>query len=106
MTRQSPSIDTQTHGGNTAPAPVTVGELASAAGARRAPSKLDALVRLLQRPGGASLAEMVSATGWQVHSVRGALAGALRKRGHQISSQKIDTERRYAIGTPTGGAAK
>jgi hypothetical protein len=104
MTRQSRSIDTQTHGGKTAPAPVTVGELTSAAGARRAPSKLDALVTLLQRPGGASLAEMVAATGWQVHSVRGALAGALRKRGHQISSQKIDTERRYSIGTPAGGA--
>lgn len=104
MTRQSRSIDTQTHGCDARPAPVTPDGFTSPSAPPRAPSKLDALVSLLQRPGGASLAEMVSATGWQVHSVRGALAGVLRKRGHQISSQKIDTERRYSIGTPAGGA--
>ncbi|GAM96853.1 hypothetical protein U91I_00474 [alpha proteobacterium U9-1i] len=34
-------------------------------------------------------------TGWQSHSVRGALAGAIRKRGYAISSTKISTGRVY-----------
>ncbi len=65
----------------------------------RRPTKLDRLIALLSRPDGASLAEMVEATGWQAHSVRGAIAGALRKRGHVIASSKAeDGVRRYRIG--------
>jgi|ThiBio_1000_plan_1041568.scaffolds.fasta_scaffold00553_17 hypothetical protein len=60
-------------------------------------TKLDRMVRLLQKPEGASLAELVTATGWQHHSVRGALAGALKKKGYQILSQRSDGERRYRI---------
>ena len=63
-------------------------------------SKLDRLTTLLSRPDGASLAEMVEATGWQAHSVRGAMAGALRKRGHAVASAKgEDGVRRYRIGS-------
>ena len=64
------------------------------------PSRLDQLQSLLVREGGASLAEMVGATGWQQHSVRGALAGALRKRGLAITSEKIDGVRRYRAERP------
>ena len=60
-------------------------------------SKLDTLEKLLQRKNGASIAEMTEATGWQQHSVRGAMAGALKKRGHTIASEKIDGTRRYRI---------
>ncbi len=60
-------------------------------------SRLDQLVALLSRSQGASLEEMTTATGWQPHSVRGALAGALKKKGHSIISQKIDGVRRYQI---------
>jgi hypothetical protein len=63
-------------------------------------SKLDLMLAHLTRPGGASLAELVAATGWQPHSVRGALAGALKKKGHAITAEKIDGERRYRIGEP------
>jgi hypothetical protein len=67
--------------------------------AGRAPSKLEALLALLAREGGASLAEMIAATGWQGHSVRGALAGAIRKRGHEVISGKgEDGVRRYRTG--------
>jgi len=59
------------------------------------PSRLDQLQQLVTSEGGASIAEMVSATGWQIHSVRGALAGALKKRGLTITSEKIDGVRRY-----------
>lgn len=61
-------------------------------------SKLDLMVSLLTRPGGASLAELTTATGWQIHSVRGAIAGSLKKKGHVIGSEKVDSIRRYRIG--------
>ena len=61
----------------------------------KAPSKLDQLAKLLARKKGASIAEMMQATGWQQHSVRGALAGSLKKRGLVITSQNIDGSRRY-----------
>lgn len=59
------------------------------------PSRIDQLEQLITREGGASIAEMAHATGWQHHSIRGALAGALRKRGLVITSEKIDGVRRY-----------
>ena len=59
--------------------------------------KLDSLEALLTRNEGASIAEMMAATGWQQHSVRGALAGALKKR-LTITSAKTDGERRYRAG--------
>ena len=64
----------------------------------KAPSRLDQLQYLLTRDDGASIAEMVEATGWQQHSVRGAMAGALKKRGLSITSTKIDGLRRYRAG--------
>jgi hypothetical protein len=62
------------------------------------PSKLDTLEKLLKRKNGATITEMMAATGWQQHSVRGALAGAMKKRGHAIASEKLDGTRRYRIG--------
>jgi hypothetical protein len=58
-------------------------------------TKLESLAALLARPAGASIAEMMAATGWQQHSVRGALAGALKRRGLVIVSKKTDGLRRY-----------
>jgi hypothetical protein len=41
---------------------------------------------------------MVEATGWQAHTVRGALAGALKKRlGLAVTSEKVDGARVYRI---------
>lgn len=65
--------------------------------AAKATSKLDQLVTLLRQPGGVDLATMMTATGWQAHSVRGALAGSLRKKGHQIISEKVDGLRTWRI---------
>lgn len=58
-------------------------------------SKLDRLAALLARRQGASIEEMTTATGWQPHSVRGALAGSLKRRGLAVTSEKIDGVRRY-----------
>lgn len=43
-------------------------------------SKLAVAVGLLQRPDGASLEQMMEATGWQRHTVRGTMSGALKGR--------------------------
>lgn len=61
----------------------------------KTPSKLDRVKALLLVPTGASIAELVAATGWQQHSVREAMAGALKKRGLVITSDKVDGVRRY-----------
>lgn len=68
--------------------------------APRSGSKQDLLVELLRRPEGATLAQMAGATGWQAHAVRGALAGALKKRlGLTITSTKeAGGERVYRAG--------
>ncbi len=63
----------------------------------KAQTKLEQLEKLLQRPKGASLSDMMEATGWQSHSVRGALAGALKKRGNTITSEKLSGVRCYRI---------
>ena len=59
-------------------------------------NKSDVVIGLLQRPGGAKLDEMIAATGWLPHSTRAALTG-LKKKGHQITSEKADGVRRYRI---------
>jgi hypothetical protein len=63
-------------------------------------SRLDQLQTLLTRDEGASIAEMVQATGWQQHSVRGAMAGALKKRGLTVTSDKTSGTRRYHAESP------
>lgn len=63
-----------------------------------ATSKLDQIVRALRTPKGATLGDLVDLTGWQMHSVRGAIAGALkRKRGLIVLSEKHNGERVYRI---------
>ena len=66
-------------------------------------SKLDLLIARLQRPAGASLDDLAKITGWQAHSVRGAMAGALRKKGHFVISEKVDGVRRYRLAEPSNG---
>jgi hypothetical protein len=54
-------------------------------------TKLAALVALLSRDEGATIEEMATATGWQLHSVRGVMSGALvRKFGLRIASEQPD----------------
>lgn len=67
--------------------------------AARWPSKQAMCIALLRQGNGASIPEMMNATGWQSHSVRGFLSGALKKRlGIDIVSEKNDAgERRYHI---------
>ena len=59
-------------------------------------SKKDQVLALLQRDGGATLEELVTATGWLKHTTRAALTG-LRKAGHTIEKGKRGEVTCYSI---------
>jgi hypothetical protein len=59
---------------------------------------------MLHSPTGATIAAMMKATGWQQHSVRGFLAGVVRKRLKlKLAAKKIDGTRVYQIAGGGGG---
>ena len=61
-------------------------------------SKTAKVLDLLQRPTGATGADLRKATGWQAHSVRGFISGVLgRKLGLKVTSTVDNGERRYAL---------
>jgi len=70
-------------------------------------SKQDKIVALLRRPEGATLDALVKETQWQKHSVRGFLAGTVRKKLKlPLLSEKIDGVRNYRIGTAIAAKTK
>jgi hypothetical protein len=79
--------------------PGRAGRIAIATSARDGSKKAEVL-GLLQRKGGATLAQIMKATGWQAHSVRGFISGALgKKMGLTVDSVRRENgERVYSIG--------
>ncbi|CAN5134451.1 hypothetical protein BH09PSE2_BH09PSE2_09390 [soil metagenome] len=59
--------------------------------------KLNAMLALLRQESGKTIAAMMAATGWQQHSVRGAMAGTLKKKGITVTSEKLADVRVYRI---------
>ena len=54
-------------------------------------TKQATLIAMLCAPDGATIDEIIAATGWQSHTVRGAMAGALKKKlGLEVASKKIE----------------
>ena len=68
-------------------APPTQGIAKLGGAATHGASKLASMIAMLRRPKGATIEQMMTATGWQAHSVRGAISGALKKnRGLTVTS--------------------
>ena len=60
--------------------------------------KIDTFIDLLRLPAGATVETMMQATGWQAHSVRGAISGSIKKAlGFAVISEKVDGARIYRI---------
>ncbi len=54
-------------------------------------TKQATLIAMLRAPEGATIEEIMAATGWQSHTVRGAMAGALKKKlGLEVTSEKVE----------------
>ena len=76
-----------------APAPDTPTGAKTAPKARtpREGTKQATLIAMLRAPDGATIEEITAATGWQSHTIRGALAGALKKKlGLDVTSEKVE----------------
>jgi hypothetical protein len=56
----------------------------------RPATKQAAMIEMLRAPEGTTIAAIMEKTGWQAHTVRGAFAGALKKAGLNVTSEKID----------------
>lgn len=95
--------------GSSGPVTATkLNQLSAAAVVRKAEteSKQSRVIGLLQSPKGTTIAAMMKATGWQQHSVRGFLAGVVRKRLKlKLDSEKIDGNRIYRIVKALSGNA-
>ena len=58
---------------------------------RRKGTKQETLIEMLSAEGGATIDEIVAQTGWQSHTVRGAMSGALKKKlGLEVTSEKVE----------------
>jgi len=68
----------------------------------RAGTKQDAVIALLKRENGASLFDIVDATGWLPHTSRAALTG-LKKKGYSLEKDKVDGVTRYRITVEKAG---
>jgi hypothetical protein len=66
-------------------------------------SKQSRVIALLSSPDGTTIAALMKTTGWQQHSVRGFLAGVVRKKLKlKLNSKKIDGTRVYRIDSGHG----
>jgi len=66
---------------------------------RRSATKAETIVALLRRSHGTNIAELMKATGWQAHSIRGFLAGTVKRRMRlSLASERSDgKDRRYRV---------
>ena len=73
---------------------------------QRQPTKIQQCLDLLTRRDGATIEELMAATGWQTHSVRGFLAGTVKKKlGLTLDSAKVENgARHYRVIAAEAGA--
>lgn len=64
-------------------------------------TKADLILRLLRREEGATLQQLVAASGWLPHTTRAALTG-IKRKGHLLSSEKVEGVRTYRVAPARG----
>ena len=69
--------------------------------APRGGSKLARVIALLERDHGATIEELIAATGWLAHTTRATLTG-LRKRGYAVAIDRSDDKRGSFYRIPAG----
>lgn len=84
---------------STQPVTVNAAKATEAAPAKPKTTKQEQVLTMLSQAGGVTINEIMKATGWQQHSVRGFFAGTVRKKlGYELTSDKREgADRRYAI---------
>jgi hypothetical protein len=83
---------------NSRPKPGKARQKGNRIAAIRSGTKQSAAIEMLRSPGGATMAALTKATGWQSHSVRGFLAGVVRKRLKlDLKSAVVEGTRVYQI---------
>jgi Protein of unknown function (DUF3489) len=63
----------------------------------REQSKAAQVCALLRRPEGATMGEIITATGWQPHTVRGFISPSLRKQGTKVRTFRRGSEHAYQL---------
>ena len=102
--KNAPTASSERHSSNagtskTKPMAASEPQVTAAAAQPKAPSKQLQLAALVVRDEGATLDQMIAATGWLPHTTRAALTG-LKKKGYVISSDKVDGVRTYRAVAP------
>jgi ribosomal protein L24 len=73
------------------PGETTPPETPTAPVKHRKGTKQETLIEMLRAEGGSTIDEIVAQTGWQSHTVRGAMSGALKKKlGLEVTSEKVE----------------
>ncbi|MHB1101677.1 MAG: DUF3489 domain-containing protein [Devosia sp.] len=91
----APAGTTEAQTEKPAPGTPTGTEAAPKTRTPRVGTKQATLIAMLRAPGGATIEEIMAATGWQSHTVRGAMAGALKKKlGLEVTSEKVEVRGR------------